>query len=115
MEATNDHDPHPIRVAIRAAEEKEGEMSDRAAPTGTYKEHVGPFDAIENLAGEARERGQKLLRTAGWTYTSETPGCRWMWEKAMPDGRILLVSQDTALAFARAEACARVNPAEFGD
>lgn len=78
------------------------------APKGTYAEHVGPFDAIENFAQVARERGASLLRAAGWKHTSQTPGSRWMWEKTMPDGRTLLVSQETALAFAREDACERV-------
>jgi len=40
---------------------------------------------------------QKFLEAAGWKHTCQTPGCLWMWERTMPDGRTLLVTEELAL------------------
>jgi hypothetical protein len=32
-----------------------------------------------------------FLRASGWTYTCETPGCYWMWQKKLADGRVIVV------------------------
>lgn len=53
-------------------------------------------------------RVDALLRKRGWKSTSSTPGCLWLWEKALPDGRVLLVGKETALHLERvwlAESC----------
>lgn len=44
------------------------------------------------------EVGQ-VLRRQGWSYTSSTPGCLWMWEKRLPDGRTILTDLDGAIRF----------------
>jgi hypothetical protein len=36
------------------------------------------------------------LRKAGWDYTSNTPGCVWLWTRTIGD-RVLLVNRETAL------------------
>jgi hypothetical protein len=38
----------------------------------------------------------KFLRDNGWTYTSSTPGCVWMWTKAI-DGTTYAVNTANAL------------------
>ncbi len=61
-------------------------------------------DAIESLEDEASDLEQKwrnLLRDRGWSYTCSGPACLWLWEKAMPDGRTLLVDESTAMAIER--------------
>lgn len=40
------------------------------------------------------------LRRTGWRDTSNTPGCFWLWERKLDDGRTVLVSQDMALRMA---------------
>ena len=40
----------------------------------------------------------RFLRSRGWNHTSDTPGCYWLWEKAI-DGRTLLVSKEYALRY----------------
>jgi hypothetical protein len=84
-------------------------------PTPTYDQHVGPFDKIEAAEEQVKSSKEALLRRYGWKHTSSTPGCYWLWEKAMPDGRTLLVTTEIALRFAREEATDKVDPAEFSD
>ena len=45
------------------------------------------------------------LRSHGWTQTSNTPGCLWLWQKQTPDGRTLLVDKDTAISM-QSHSCA---------
>jgi len=47
----------------------------------------------------------KLLQKRGWKHTSRTPGCVWMLEKTMPDGRVVLTDRGTARMFEE-EMCA---------
>ena len=61
----------------------------------TKAEHV---DYVEEQIGFAVDR---YLRRKGWKHTSSTPGCYWLWEKALPDGRVALVSRDIAVRFER--------------
>lgn len=44
-----------------------------------------------------------MLREHGWKSTSETPCCVWLWEKKLPDGRVVLVDKSTALLFLQEE------------
>lgn len=41
---------------------------------------------------------QRLLTERGWKYTSSTPGCYWLYEKKLPDGRTVLCTQDLAIS-----------------
>ncbi|OCS48827.1 hypothetical protein [Ralstonia pickettii] len=38
-----------------------------------------------------------FLVAAGWEHTCDTPGSHWLWQKALPDGRTVLVSAETAV------------------
>lgn len=62
-----------------------------------------PFlDAVAEISGQAEDVKHatfKLLRSRGWEYTSSTPGCFWMWQKTLPDGRTILTDDGTALLF----------------
>lgn len=51
---------------------------------------------IEDLESERRQ----WLRRHGWTYTSNTPGSLWLWEKKLDDGRTVLVDEKSALVIA---------------
>lgn len=60
------------------------------------------LDAIAKLkAGveEAHEKIDRFLEKQGWKNTSDTPGCFWMWEKKLKDGRVILTDQDGAVRF----------------
>ena len=48
---------------------------------------------IEDIEIETRQ----FLAKCGWRYTSDAPGSLWLYEKELPDGRIALVDQNTAL------------------
>lgn len=72
---------------------------------------------IEYLHQRLEWREQAWLRSRGWTYTSSTPGCYWMWMKEW-DGKTFLVSQDTAAriqGYWDADADAEAHPEEYED
>lgn len=63
---------------------------------------------VEFTREQLEFRIDALLRKRGWKSTSDTPGCLWLWEKKLPDGRVALVNKSTALHFERqwvAESC----------
>jgi hypothetical protein len=64
-------------------------------------ELLDELDAIEQIHEAATTRLHKLLRTRGWKYTSNTPGCFWLWEKQLSDGRTLLLPTDMAVTCER--------------
>ena len=46
-----------------------------------------------------------FLRQRGWEHTCDNPACMWLWQKALPDSRIVVVDCDTAVHMqARADA-----------
>ena len=52
---------------------------------------------------DARYRREQLeyrvdawLRSKGWKSTSSTPGCMWLWERTLEDGRTVIVNKSTA-------------------
>lgn len=50
------------------------------------------------LAREAYEAERdRYLRERGWTHSSDNPACTWLWAKALPDGRVVVVTDETAL------------------
>lgn len=62
-------------------------------------------ETLKNVDDVRYERGQlefrvdAFLRTRGWKHSSSNPAHIWLWEKAMADGRVVLVDKDTALLF----------------
>jgi hypothetical protein len=60
-------------------------------------------DRIETVQDVRYEREQletrvaEFLRGKGWTYTSNTPGSFWLWEREI-GGRRVLVEVDMAIA-----------------
>jgi hypothetical protein len=44
-------------------------------------------------------RVDAFLRTRGWKHSSSNPASIWLWEKALADGRVVLVDKDAALQF----------------
>lgn len=75
------------------------------------KRRVAMFNAIQAAKNELERAEHEYLRTTGWTYTSETPGCLWLWEKTCPAprdpkskrvaGRVMLLDTSTAFAMQR--------------
>lgn len=57
------------------------------------------FAAVQAAHAEASDSFEKILRRRGWEYTSSTPGCIWMWQKKLPDGRTILTNAETAKSF----------------
>lgn len=53
-------------------------------------------DKIQTLEHELKYAKEDRLRKAGWKYTSATPGCYWLWEKKLEDGRTILVDDSFA-------------------
>jgi hypothetical protein len=75
------------------------------------KRRVKMFNAIKDAENELERVQHEYLRACGWNYTSETPGCLWLWQKTAPaprdsrsktpTGRIMLLSTSTAFAMQR--------------
>jgi hypothetical protein len=42
------------------------------------------------------------LRKLGWEYKCDVPGSYWLWQKKLPDGRLVLVNQSMALSLEEA-------------
>lgn len=57
---------------------------------------------VEFAREQLEFRVDALLRKRGWKHTSSTPGCLWLWEKTLSDGRVMLVNKSTALYFEKA-------------
>ena len=41
---------------------------------------------------------REYLREKGWKYTCDVPGSFWLWEKSLPDGRIVLLGTSLAIS-----------------
>lgn len=77
------------------------------------KRRVEMLNAIQDAKNALEAAEHHYLRSTGWTYTSATPGCLWLWQKETPKsrdprdekrhsaGRIMLLSTDTAFAMQR--------------
>jgi len=57
------------------------------------------MDDVRTARDEVEERVDDMLRLNGWRRTCMNPASLWLWEKTLPDGRVMLVDKDTALAF----------------
>ena len=71
------------------------ETKPRHSPTEAAKilRDLGSYaDGIET-------KRNAFLRQQGWEYVCNTPGSYWMWQKQLPDGRLALVDQSTAIRF----------------
>jgi len=56
------------------------------------------YHEVVRAREEAQFTAERYLRSHGWKYTSDTPGCLWLWEKKTEDGRVMLLSTDTAIS-----------------
>jgi len=55
--------------------------------------------SLDEIASEIEQLGfdqDRYLREHGWNYTSNTPGCFWLWTREW-DGKVLAVSKELAL------------------
>lgn len=53
---------------------------------------------IENEKEQLDYKLDAHLRRCGWDYTSSTvPGCYWLWEKTLANGKTVCVGRDAAL------------------
>jgi hypothetical protein len=66
-------------------------------------------DDIIDAERELERATHTYLRSHGWNYTSETPGCLWLWKKTTPKGETILVETDTALSMQRHSCAIRGN------
>ena len=64
---------------------------------------------IEDAAIALQSARERYLRSHGWTYTSDTPGCLWLWRKTTPKGETLLLSTDLALSMQQHSCSIRGN------
>lgn len=73
------------------------------------KRRVQMMDAIKDAENELGRVQHEYLRATGWTYTSDTPGCLWLWvkeapksrRKGRPEGAVMMLDTETALSMQR--------------
>lgn len=67
------------------------------------------FKALRNALGEladvesnTRARRHAFLEACGWKSTCNVPGARslWLWEGTLPDGRVAVLNEATAIVVA---------------
>jgi hypothetical protein len=63
------------------------------------------YHTVTEALQEAEHAKHSYLRSHGWQYTSNTPGCIWLWQKSTSDGRVLLVDTDLAVSM-QSHSCA---------
>ena len=66
------------------------------------------LEKAEDCIRDAERAQHNYLRKSGWDYTSDTPGCYWMWQKQIGE-RVVLVGTETAIGMQ--EALDRRDPA----
>ena len=55
---------------------------------------------IQEIEAQSEELGHKekqWLEARGWKQSCNTPGCRWLFQKDLKDGRVLLMPQKSAI------------------
>ena len=53
---------------------------------------------IEQAKDALQAAEHSYLRSHGWEYTSDTPGCLWLWRKKTPKGEIIIVDTSYAIS-----------------
>lgn len=62
---------------------------------------IGSYDDLRFQRDMLGHREDAYLRRAGWRHTSSgNPGCHWVWEKTLEDGRVVLAGKALALSMA---------------
>jgi hypothetical protein len=64
---------------------------------GQSREKLNEREELADRWEQLKCDERKYLERRGWTYTSQTPGCFWMFQRTLPDGRTVLMSQGEAL------------------
>lgn len=73
------------------------------------KRRVSLFNAVRDAENDLKRVRHEYLRATGWTYTSNTPGCLWLWIKEAPPSRrkgransaTMMLDEGTAFAMQR--------------
>jgi hypothetical protein len=52
---------------------------------------------IRDAAAQLEATRERYLRARGWEHTCDNPASTWLWQKALPDGRVVLVSREWAI------------------
>jgi hypothetical protein len=55
------------------------------------------FDKVQQAEDAFESAQSKLLRATGWAFKCDLPGSLWLWQKTMPDGRIVACAANTAI------------------
>lgn len=56
------------------------------------------FNKVREAEENSADVAASYLRGRGWSYSSDNPASTWLWQKALPDGRIIMVDRDTAVS-----------------
>ncbi len=55
------------------------------------------IDSVRSREEDIEIDTRRFLEKCGWKHTCNTPGSLWLYEKALPDGRVAIVGRSTAL------------------
>ena len=56
------------------------------------------YNKVREAEEAASDEKDRYLRARGWEHTSDNPACTWLCQKALPDGRIIMVDRDLAVS-----------------
>lgn len=56
----------------------------------------GMLDDLSFEFDQLNLKRKKILAARGWKETCNTPGSVWLWEKKLDDGRVILMTFDSA-------------------
>jgi hypothetical protein len=67
-----------------------------------YKALRNALDELEDVESNVRARRHAFLEACGWKSTCNVPGARslWLWEGTLPDGRVAILNEATAIVVA---------------
>lgn len=70
-------------------------------PKTSHPDEAGEILCVEDSTYQHDMLGyreDRFLTKSGWKHTCSTPGSVWLWERKLPDGRVVLVNKHTALS-----------------
>ena len=93
----NDNTTPQAEIDARARWEAEKEKADSTVDAPCSASNF--MDASFAIGAEyeaLKRRVDAMMKKRGWNHTCKTPGSLWLWEKTMPDGRVILTDRGTA-------------------
>lgn len=68
---------------------------------------------IERLEQQIENVRRKYLTARGWKSVCNTPGAYWLWERILPDNRVLIVDTNLAMSMTARASWAFIDKTEY--